>query len=800
MDEADVLGDRLAIMSLGQLQCIGSTQFLKNTFGAGYRLICNQDKTFSDTKQAALTEFVTSSIPGSQYSSHEGDIVSDGQSTYVLPFDAQTHFGEFFTKFDEVQSNFGVESYGVQITSMEDVFLKVGEDHTVVPKTDHAIGIGGEANYESNFISQVIGITARKLRVAKNDIVTIPLIGIPVAVVIAAAVLYKNDVVSQQSYLKDLVAALMYLGAYLGIPGLFAEFIVREREDRLRTVLTVMGCDFKAYWLGTFIADFILMIIPILTIWVSWIGADMTDFTEGLGGVAFFVIICFNIQLIAFSYVCTVIFTSPKSAIAFMPMFIVMLMLAPLTFLILFYMVFKQGLHLWNPSSDFFAGVLLWGIMLSSPHGALFVGLLDITIELHSFIPMFPPLSACIIFMLAESAVFLYAAYHFDTVAAAKLERQTDDNFDPSVLNGLDDDVQDERDRTLGGSPESIAKPLRIDRLRKVFPPKRADGSPVVAAQDVAFSVAPGEIFGLLGANGAGKTTTLSMLTRHIIPTAGDAFVTGKSILSEFAEGARHVGVVTQNNSLWDLLSVEDHLYLFARLRGVPEGKVAFIVDGAIDQLELAPHRKKLAGRLSGGMKRKLCVAIALIGDPEVVLLDEPSAGLDPVSRRNLWNVILRTMSHRSVILTTHSMEEAEALCQRIGIMVKGQLRALGTKQHLKAKFGSGYELCMKLVLNQAESSQVDAMVKKIGDATAFVNCVFPNATLISENGGLVTYQVPKEEMKMGLAFTQLEQNKEKYGIEDYSIAQPFVFLSVCNISFFLFYCALGVYSHCGGQ
>jgi len=773
MDEADVLGDRLAIMSLGQLQCIGSTQFLKNTFGAGYRLICNQDKTFSDTKQAALTEFVTSSIPGSQYSSHEGDIVSDGQSTYVLPFDAQTHFGEFFTKFDEVQSNFGVESYGVQITSMEDVFLKVGEDHTVVPKTDHAIGIGGEANYESNFISQVIGITARKLRVAKNDIVTIPLIGIPVAVVIAAAVLYKNDVVSQQSYLKDLVAALMYLGAYLGIPGLFAEFIVREREDRLRTVLTVMGCDFKAYWLGTFIADFILMIIPILTIWVSWIGADMTDFTEGLGGVAFFVIICFNIQLIAFSYVCTVIFTSPKSAIAFMPMFIVMLMLAPLTFLILFYMVFKQGLHLWNPSSDFFAGVLLWGIMLSSPHGALFVGLLDITIELHSFIPMFPPLSACIIFMLAESAVFLYAAYHFDTVAAAKLERQTDDNFDPSVLNGLDDDVQDERDRTLGGSPESIAKPLRIDRLRKVFPPKRADGSPVVAAQDVAFSVAPGEIFGLLGANGAGKTTTLSMLTRHIIPTAGDAFVTGKSILSEFAEGARHVGVVTQNNSLWDLLSVEDHLYLFARLRGVPEGKVAFIVDGAIDQLELAPHRKKLAGRLSGGMKRKLCVAIALIGDPEVVLLDEPSAGLDPVSRRNLWNVILRTMSHRSVILTTHSMEEAEALCQRIGIMVKGQLRALGTKQHLKAKFGSGYELCMKLVLNQAESSQVDAMVKKIGDATAFVNCVFPNATLISENGGLVTYQVPKEEMKMGLAFTQLEQNKEKYGIEDYSIAQP---------------------------
>lgn len=123
------------------------------------------------------------------------------------------------------------------------------------------------------------------------------------------------------------------------------------------------------------------------------------------------------------------------------------------------------------------------------------------------------------------------------------------------------------------------------------------------------------------------------MLTRHLVPTAGDAFITGHSILSEFSAGATHLGVVTQNNSLWDKLSVESHLYLFARLRGVPEDLVRQVVEGVIDQLELTPHRKKLAMRLSGGMKRKLCVAIALIGDPEVVLLDEPSAGLDPVSR-----------------------------------------------------------------------------------------------------------------------------------------------------------------------
>jgi len=255
------------------------------------------------------------------------------------------------------------------------------------------------------------------------------------------------------------------------------------------------------------------------------------------------------------------------------------------------------------------------------------------------------------------------------------------------------------------------------------------------------------------------------MLTRALIPTSGDAFVAGSSILSHFSSASKHLGVVTQNNSLWDRLSVEDHLYLFAKLRGVPEDLVNKVVDGTIDQLELRPHRKKLSMKLSGGMKRKLCVAIALIGDPDVVLLDEPSAGLDPVSRRNLWSVILRTMSQRAVILTTHSMDEAEALCKRIGIMVRGQLRALGTKQHLKVKFGSGFELSVKLKVHNLKE-QIDALNK-------FIIELFPTSIILSENGGLVTIKIPKEEMKMGIAFSKLEDNKQLLGIEDYSIIQP---------------------------
>ena len=310
-----------------------------------------------------------------------------------------------------------------------------------------------------------------------------------------------------------------------------------------------------------------------------------------------------------------------------------------------------------------------------------------------------------------------------------------------------------------------------------VYPSKSKKGGslPIVAAVDVSFAVRPGEIFGLLGANGAGKSTTISMCTRHLIPTAGCAYIRGVSVLERFPRAAQHLGLVTQFNALWDLLTVEDHLYLFCRLRGVPEDIVVATVDATIDQLELRPHRYKLARVLSGGMKRKLCVAAALIGDPQVVLLDEPSAGLDPKSRRNLWDVIQSTMKQRSVVLTTHSMDEAEALCNRIGIMVRGQLHALGTKQHIKRKFGQGYELVVRLraagvgegleavpsasasasaragvgsvavaasVTAAATASAAAFHQQRVNRLVVFIQAAFPNAQLLNANANLVTFRL----------------------------------------------------------
>jgi ATP-binding cassette subfamily A (ABC1) protein 1 len=244
-----------------------------------------------------------------------------------------------------------------------------------------------------------------------------------------------------------------------------------------------------------------------------------------------------------------------------------------------------------------------------------------------------------------------------------------------------------------------------------------------VAVRGLTFGVPAGQIFGFLGINGAGKTTTISMLTGDGLPTSGTARLAGYDVLTQQPQVRRLLGYCPQADALLELLTVREHLELYARIKGVPEPQVAAVVAAKLAQLDLGAFANKKAGSLSGGNKRKLSVACALIGDPPLVFLDEPSTGMDPLSRRFMWDVLARVATADracSIILTTHSMEECEALCSRLGIMVGGRLRCLGSPAYLKAKFGQGYSLEVKL---QAAAPPAVASVKR-GVAAAVAGAV----------------------------------------------------------------------------
>jgi ABC-type multidrug transport system ATPase subunit len=225
--------------------------------------------------------------------------------------------------------------------------------------------------------------------------------------------------------------------------------------------------------------------------------------------------------------------------------------------------------------------------------------------------------------------------------------------------------------------------------LRKVY----AGGK--VAVRGLSYGVPVGEVFGFLGINGAGKTSTLEMLTGARLPSSGTALLAGYDILAQQPQVRRLLGYCPQWDALLELLTSREHLELYARIKGVPEPSVRAVVDEQLARFDLVQFANKKAGTLSGGNKRKLSVAIAMIGSPPLVFLDEPSTGMDPVARRFMWDVIAHIATERkecSMILTSHNLEEVEALCTRVGIMVGGRLRCLGSVQHLKHRFGRGFE------------------------------------------------------------------------------------------------------------
>lgn len=240
---------------------------------------------------------------------------------------------------------------------------------------------------------------------------------------------------------------------------------------------------------------------------------------------------------------------------------------------------------------------------------------------------------------------------------------------------------------------------IRIDKFSKTY---QRNCTTVRAVQQVSFGLDYGECFALLGVNGAGKSTTFKSLTGDVVPTSGQISIQGFDIQKDFTSARKLIGYCPQVDAIFPLMTVKEHLEFYARLKGIPERKRQRAINKAIEDLNLKDHKNKPAGTLSGGNKRKLSVAMATIGNPPIILLDEPSAGMDPQARRFMWNVVEK-ISQRdkrsAVIVTTHSMEEAEALATKLGIMVRGGIfRCFGTSQDVKSKFGVGYEVEIKVI------------------------------------------------------------------------------------------------------
>ena len=240
---------------------------------------------------------------------------------------------------------------------------------------------------------------------------------------------------------------------------------------------------------------------------------------------------------------------------------------------------------------------------------------------------------------------------------------------------------------------------VRIKNMQKIYG-NNCCSKPIMAVKNISFTVNYGECFGLLGLNGAGKTTIFKAITEEHSPTHGSIYINGLNITSNFDKVKLMFGYCPQFDAIFPYLTVKENLEFYSRIKGVSPDKLDEVVEAMIESMTLTKYIDKVAGRLSGGNKRKLSVAISMICNPPIVLLDEPSTGMDPEARRFMWAVIHKLTSKSSsncVIMTTHAMDEAETLCRRMGIMVNGEFVCMGSSNYIKETYGYGYDIDIRI-------------------------------------------------------------------------------------------------------
>uniref|UniRef100_A0A0K0FT89 ABC transporter domain-containing protein n=1 Tax=Strongyloides venezuelensis TaxID=75913 RepID=A0A0K0FT89_STRVS len=372
---------------------------------------------------------------------------------------------------------------------------------------------------------------------------------------------------------------------------------------------------------------------------------------------------------------------------------------------------------------------------------------------------------------------FILPTYWFPTLFNKKVSL-TNIN---SKENNIGDKNEDEPNVSPMINIVNLTKIYGKSLISQFFNCKFGDNAKKVAVENLNLRLYPGQITALLGHNGAGKSTTFSMLTGVIPSTSGTAFIDNYDIKSNLSEIRKKLGLCPQYNTLFDTLTVMEHLEFFCKLKGRVYNEDEAI--NILERLKIGFKANFRAGNLSGGQKRKLSLAIALIGGSEIVMLDEPTSGMDPGARHDTWTLLLEEKSKRTMLLTTHFMEEADLLGDRIAIMAHGNLQCSGSSMFLKKLYGAGYHLT--IVFNKG--IPLNEIHKQYKNVLLFLRTYCDDAEMHSAVGNEATYLISQlHRSKFSTIFKDLEGGQEKFNIESFGVSittMEEVFLKVNDIA-----------------
>jgi len=560
---------------------------------------------------------------------------------------------------------------------------------------------------------------------------------------------------------------LVFVFAFVITVVVVVRSVAEERELRLREGMRIMGLSERAYWASWFVTSYApLLLVSFLVAAAGAFPFRHTDWT-----VTFAFLALWTAQLVAFCFALVPLFASNAVAAVGSALVYVLTWIPGVAAVA----SEPMGSSAWTYSCAMMpaACIYQWGwivsILENAKEGARWDTIGDNLLDGGEYAgKTLGNFSGSLIMRIvaANGAAYAVIAWFLNGTEMSRtfswfFRRSTSA---PSSAEDSSRDASADDEAALPGGVEpdpAVGEPAAI-RARNLV----VTFGGVAAVNGLRFVARRGRVTSLLGHNGAGKTTTISVLTGLLRGDGGRgrAFVDGADVETEMERARASMGVCPQFDVLWPTLTVREHLRLFARFRGIPASLAGVEADEKMAATGLTSKADRRAGTLSGGQRRALSLAIAFIGDPDVVLLDEPTSGMDPKSRRRAWDAIrrFRARTDASVLLTTHFMDEADQLSDRVAIMSRGRLACVGSPLFLKTEFGVGYTLVV-----DAGSSRVDAKSRSRvddererhheqhhprrhdhdhGDIAAVIHLVVrgvPGASFRSRDGGTLTFALP---------------------------------------------------------
>ncbi|CAF3347478.1 unnamed protein product [Rotaria sp. Silwood1] len=567
----------------------------------------------------------------------------------------------------------------------------------------------------------------------------------------------------------EIFTAICIIFALAFIPASFLVFLIDERITTSKHLQFVSGIKGITYWCGNFLWDLTNYCVSIAFCIIIFLIFDIEAYVYKTNFPCLLLLLfLYGFAIIPLMYPISYFFKTPSTG--FILISCINIFIGLITTISTFTLEnFNDDIDLKRVNN------ILMKLFLIFPHYCLGRGLFDMSrthaINVFSlkYVPGYVPISPFQMNIVGRNllALFFEGIIFFLLAILAQYRFFIPDRGcvrTPKNLKSLneDDDVAAERERIYSDPNNTSYDVLRMVNLVKVY--GWIFGKNFTAVKQTCVGVKQGECFGLLGINGSGKSTTFKMLTGEISMTDGNAYVNNYSVIKQLDDVRQNIGYCPQFDALDSLLTAREHLYFYARLCGIKQQNIPFIADCLLKRLGLTLWADRPVKQYSGGNKRKLSTAISLIGNPTIIFMDEPTTGMDIRAKRFLWNCILKLTRRdkKSVVITSHSMEECETLCNRLVIMVNGEFKCLGSVQHLKEKFGDGYTILIR--------TNIDTNRKTVMN---YIQQHIPEAIIKEEHNKMIHFRVSTN-VSLHKMFSVLEQarNELQNLIEDYTVTQ----------------------------